>query len=93
MPQILVAGDVRGKLGRLFKRVSTVNAKNGPFEAVFCVGEFFPSEEEAEAEGVRGPHRLVVLVVALHERLVQQLVPLRRTRTLPQSTAEHNRHE
>ena len=52
MPQILVAGDVRGKLGRLFKRVSTVNAKNGPFEAVFCVGEFFPSEEEAEAEGV-----------------------------------------
>eukprot|EP01046_Picozoa_sp_COSAG06_P110998 COSAG06_NODE_57570_length_280_cov_0.569061_1_plen_82_part_10 len=34
--QILVTGDVRGKLGRLFKRVETVNQKNGPFAAVFC---------------------------------------------------------
>jgi hypothetical protein len=50
--QILVTGDVRGKLGRLFKRVETVNQKNGPFAAVFCVGEFFPSEEEKDAPGV-----------------------------------------
>ena len=50
--QILVAGDVRGKLGRLFKRVETVNQKNGPFAAVFCVGEFFPSDEEKDAPGV-----------------------------------------
>ena len=52
MVQILVTGDVKGKLGRLFKRVETVNAKNGPFAAVFCVGEFFPSELEKDAEGV-----------------------------------------
>lgn len=50
--QILVTGEVKGKLGRLFKRVETVNAKNGPFAAVFCVGEFFPSEAEKDAEGV-----------------------------------------
>jgi hypothetical protein len=50
--QILVTGDVRGKLGRLFKRVETVNKKNGPFAAVFCVGEFFPSDEEKDAPGV-----------------------------------------
>ena len=48
--QMLVTGDVLGKLGRLFKRVETVNQKNGPFAAVFCVGEFFPSEEETNAD-------------------------------------------
>lgn len=33
-------------------QVETVNKKNGPFAAVFCVGEFFPSEEEKDAPGV-----------------------------------------
>lgn len=39
--KILVCGDVDGKFKQFFSRVSSVNKKNGPFEMVFCVGNFF----------------------------------------------------
>ena len=40
--KILIAGDVNGKLGALYKRVASVNASAaGPFDALFCVGPFF----------------------------------------------------
>lgn len=39
--KVLVSGDVRGKFDTLFKRVSAVNSKAGPFEMLLCVGEFF----------------------------------------------------
>jgi hypothetical protein len=52
MPKILVAGDVGGNLEELYKRVSAVNAKSGPFDCLFCTGEFFGS---ADVGGERLP--------------------------------------
>ena len=40
--KVLLAGDVCGKIETLFKRVTTVNASNGPFDALLCVGLFLP---------------------------------------------------
>ncbi|XP_045618133.1 CWF19-like protein 1 [Procambarus clarkii] len=39
--KILVCGDVVGNFNQLFKRVSNVNQKNGPFSMLLCVGDFF----------------------------------------------------
>jgi hypothetical protein len=41
--RILLAGDVRGQLRVLFARVEAVAAKAGPFDALLCVGGFFPA--------------------------------------------------
>ncbi|KAK9275164.1 hypothetical protein L1049_022423 [Liquidambar formosana] len=41
-PRILLSGDVQGRLNQLFKRVSSVNKSTGPFDALLCVGQFFP---------------------------------------------------
>ncbi|CAA3005513.1 zinc finger CCCH domain-containing 64 [Olea europaea subsp. europaea] len=41
-PKILFCGDVFGRLNQLFKRVSSVNKSAGPFDALLCVGQFFP---------------------------------------------------
>ena len=49
--KILIAGDVRGNLPALYKRVEAVNASPaGPFTALFCVGNFF-GESPAAADG------------------------------------------
>ncbi|CAI0387273.1 unnamed protein product [Linum tenue] len=45
-PRILLAGDVFGRLNQLFKRVQSVNKSAGPFDALFCVGQFFPDSPE-----------------------------------------------
>ncbi|XP_061361526.1 zinc finger CCCH domain-containing protein 64 isoform X2 [Gastrolobium bilobum] len=45
-PRILLCGDVLGHLNQLFKRVSSVNKSAGPFDAVLCVGQFFPESPE-----------------------------------------------
>ncbi|XLU43990.1 hypothetical protein S245_038804, partial [Arachis hypogaea] len=45
-PRILLCGDVFGRLNQLFKRVSSVNKSAGPFDALFCVGQFFPDSPE-----------------------------------------------
>ena len=50
MPQVLVCGDVRGQFGRLFKRVHAAQEKSGPFACLFCVGDFFPGNEEANVD-------------------------------------------
>jgi hypothetical protein len=39
--KILACGDVKGQIGALLKRVETVHKKAGPFDMVFCVGQFF----------------------------------------------------
>lgn len=39
--KILLSGPVRGNLTALYKRVTTVDKSNGPFDALFCVGQFF----------------------------------------------------
>ncbi|KAK4432899.1 Zinc finger CCCH domain-containing protein 64 [Sesamum alatum] len=45
-PRILLCGDALGRLGQLFKRVSSVNKSAGPFDALLCVGQFFPDSAE-----------------------------------------------
>ncbi|KAH9383282.1 CWF19-like protein 1 [Haemaphysalis longicornis] len=39
--KILVCGDVNGQFDKLFDRVAAVDKKNGPFEMLLCVGDFF----------------------------------------------------
>ncbi|KAL1422911.1 hypothetical protein MTO96_021632 [Rhipicephalus appendiculatus] len=39
--KLLVCGDVGGQFDKLFDRVSSVNKKNGPFDMLLCVGDFF----------------------------------------------------
>lgn len=41
----LVCGDVRGKYEQFIDRVININSKSGPFELVFCIGDFFGSSE------------------------------------------------
>ncbi|KAL3535612.1 hypothetical protein ACH5RR_004073 [Cinchona calisaya] len=45
-PRILLCGDVLGRLNQLCKRVSSVNKSAGPFDALLCVGQFFPDSPE-----------------------------------------------
>ncbi|KAL8093926.1 zinc finger CCCH domain-containing protein 64 [Apium graveolens] len=45
-PRILLAGDVLGRLNQLCKRVSSVNKSAGPFDALLCVGQFFPENSD-----------------------------------------------
>ncbi|XP_047311841.1 zinc finger CCCH domain-containing protein 64 [Impatiens glandulifera] len=45
-PRILLCGDVFGRLNQLTKRVSSVNKSAGPFDALLCVGQFFPDSPE-----------------------------------------------
>nr|XP_019708745.1 zinc finger CCCH domain-containing protein 59 isoform X2 [Elaeis guineensis] len=49
-PRILFCGDVLGNLHQLFKRVQTVNKSSGPFDALFCVGQFFPDSADRPDE-------------------------------------------
>ncbi|CAH1125889.1 unnamed protein product [Ceutorhynchus assimilis] len=39
--KILLCGDVEGKFDTLFKRVTSINNKSGPFDSLLCVGNFF----------------------------------------------------
>ncbi|VDN06227.1 unnamed protein product [Thelazia callipaeda] len=45
--KILVCGDVNGHFDALLKRVNNVNKKSGPFDMLFCVGEFFGPDKES----------------------------------------------
>eukprot|EP00667_Euglena_gracilis_P008726 EG_transcript_8852 len=56
--RVLVAGDVLGRLDALFARVAAAAAKAGPFDALFCVGDFFDS---ASQHGAAGPAALTYL--------------------------------
>ncbi|MQM03224.1 hypothetical protein Taro_036005, partial [Colocasia esculenta] len=49
-PRILLCGDVLGRLNQLFKRVQSVHASSGPFDALLCVGQFFPESPEGLEE-------------------------------------------
>ncbi|CAN8248364.1 unnamed protein product [Cochlearia groenlandica] len=45
-PRILLCGDPLGHLNQLFKRVQSVSKSAGPFDALLCVGQFFPDSPE-----------------------------------------------
>ncbi|KAL7073260.1 hypothetical protein ACQ4LE_007326 [Meloidogyne hapla] len=45
--KVLCSGDVNGNFKQLIARVALVNQKAGPFDILFCVGEFFgPNDDE-----------------------------------------------
>ncbi|VDN44710.1 unnamed protein product [Gongylonema pulchrum] len=52
--QVLVCGDVNGQFKALVKRVSEVNDKHGPFVMLFCVGEFFGTDDETNRKIISG---------------------------------------
>ncbi|MCP9260639.1 CWF19-like protein 1 [Dirofilaria immitis] len=52
--KILVCGDVNGQFDLLLKRVNAVNGKNGPFDMLFCVGEFFGPDMELNERIING---------------------------------------
>lgn len=39
--KVVLAGDCLGGFDALFKKVAAVNKKNGPFDLLLCVGQFF----------------------------------------------------
>lgn len=43
----LCVGNVNGKFQMLIDKIKLINKNNGPFEILFCVGEFF-GEDDAE---------------------------------------------
>lgn len=40
----LIAGSCGGNVDTLLKRAAAVNASKGPFDVLFCVGQFFDSK-------------------------------------------------
>ncbi|XP_047136802.1 CWF19-like protein 1 isoform X1 [Hydra vulgaris] len=44
--KILVCGSVDGHFSKFFKRIASINKKNGPFEMVLCVGNFFSANPQ-----------------------------------------------
>jgi len=48
--KVLVCGSVDGKFSKFFKKVSSLNKKNGPFEMVICTGNFFTNQPECKNE-------------------------------------------
>ncbi|XP_068611395.1 CWF19-like protein 1 [Brachionichthys hirsutus] len=48
--RVLSCGDVEGRLTVLFGRVQSIQKKAGPFDLLLCVGEFFGTTPEAEAD-------------------------------------------
>ncbi|XP_029604165.1 CWF19-like protein 1 [Salmo trutta] len=48
--KILACGDVEGSINAVFNRVRTVQKKSGQFDLLLCVGNFFGSSPEAQAE-------------------------------------------
>ncbi|XP_067110297.1 CWF19-like protein 1 [Osmerus mordax] len=48
--RVLACGDVVGRINALFNRVRAIQKKSGQFDLLLCVGDFFGSSSEAEAE-------------------------------------------
>ncbi|KAL3083089.1 hypothetical protein niasHS_010891 [Heterodera schachtii] len=56
--KVLCAGDVNGKFAQLSARVKAVNQKCGPFDVLFCVGEFFGPNDEQNKSVLEGDVQL-----------------------------------
>ena len=44
--RVLVVGSAKGKLQETVKKISSLNAKAGPFNVVICLGDLFGDEDE-----------------------------------------------
>nr|CDJ80949.1 Cwf19 and Cwf19 protein domain containing protein [Haemonchus contortus] len=52
--RVLCVGDVRGEFEQLAKKIAVINKKNGPFDMLFCVGEFFGSNADENEKILNG---------------------------------------
>ncbi len=43
--KLLFCGAVEGAVHDLYKKIDAINRKSGPFDALFCVGQFFGETE------------------------------------------------
>jgi len=48
--KILTCGSVNGRIAKFFKKISSINKKNGPFELVLCCGDFFDTSDDSKKE-------------------------------------------
>ena len=40
----MVVGNVNGEVKKLYSLIDSIQSKKGKFDALFCVGRFFPPE-------------------------------------------------
>ena len=60
--RLLVAGDVRGRLDKLYARVEHILPRAGPFDGLLCVGRFLlPSTDPSAVHGAAGEQSLEYL--------------------------------
>ncbi|CAH1785742.1 unnamed protein product [Owenia fusiformis] len=58
--RVLVAGDVQGKFGTLYKRVDSIQKKTGAFDLLLCVGDFFGDDDSEWAHYVMGSKKVPI---------------------------------
>uniref|UniRef100_A0A914N2D1 Uncharacterized protein n=2 Tax=Meloidogyne incognita group TaxID=654580 RepID=A0A914N2D1_MELIC len=52
--KVLCSGDVNGNFKQLIARIALVNQKAGPFDILFCVGEFFGPDNDENEKVING---------------------------------------
>lgn len=63
--KILVSGDVRGNFKSLFSRVSNIEKKNGKFDLLLCVGDFFGDNNDEWDKYVQKELKVPISVLIL----------------------------
>ncbi|XP_036363456.1 CWF19-like protein 1 isoform X2 [Octopus sinensis] len=63
--KLLVSGDVEGNFKTLFSRVANIQKKNGPFDLLLCVGDFFGNENEEWNRILKGELSVPITVLIL----------------------------
>uniref|UniRef100_A0A0L8G1K5 Cwf19-like C-terminal domain-containing protein n=1 Tax=Octopus bimaculoides TaxID=37653 RepID=A0A0L8G1K5_OCTBM len=63
--KILVCGDAEGNFKTLFSRVTNIQKKNGPFDLLLCVGDFFGNENEEWNRILKGELSVPITVLIL----------------------------
>uniref|UniRef100_A0A158P9P3 CWF19-like protein 1 homolog n=1 Tax=Angiostrongylus cantonensis TaxID=6313 RepID=A0A158P9P3_ANGCA len=58
--RVLCIGDLRGQFESLAKKLAVINEKNGPFDLLLCVGEFFGPDVKANERFLNGDVNFVV---------------------------------
>jgi hypothetical protein len=52
--RVLVLGPANGRLKEVFTKISSLNAKAGPFDVVLCLGDLFGEEDEYYQQVIAG---------------------------------------
>ncbi|ESO03967.1 hypothetical protein HELRODRAFT_111895 [Helobdella robusta] len=63
--KILICGDVNGQFSALSSKLNTLVKKSGPFDMLFCVGNFFGEDEEENLSIEKNKHSFAVATYIL----------------------------